>query len=417
MILVSSAYCLGLSISPSVISVDNALKGGSTFREINVGNPNSVQINVSMSVRGALSYFTTLNETEFGIGPKETKTLRIGISPSKETASGSYDGEILASMSAAGGGAESAGGSKISVGVISLISVGITGDEVKRIEVLSSRVERTEYPIPARLKFRVHNQGNVNVMPHYIVEIYGMSKIAGAQGSLIKAMDGDAPLVPPNEFVNMDEPISVADLQPGDYNAHIRVYPDRMSLDGGPSYAETRTLTVLEKGSLSMGGQLMDLLLEYSELGNPVKITGEFRNNGDYGVSAHLIADIYDGDILIANLKSDEKDVAPGATESMTVYHTPQGVSRYAVKARVKFGVDTGKEKIGSRESNEITKSISFAGEDYLPYAAVGAVVAALALFLLMRGRKSAESEAKQGGEMQESRGKGRKKAGKGKNI
>jgi len=390
--LLNSAYSLASSVSPSSIIINNALKGGEMFRELNVGNPNPINVNVSLQVRGDIQNFVFLNETAFVLSPREVRTVKLTIKPSKETPIGYYKGDVLVSVSEASAEGPSGTGSKIMVGVVSLIEVNVTGEERKGIEVLSARIERTEWPIPTTLRYRVHNTGNVYVKPYHVLNIYKISQLTGVRGRLAKTISAEGESVMPAEFKNIIDIVPVSDLEADRYDVNLKIYIDKFSYERGEKavYDKNMSLYILPKGSLSMSGEIREAYLEYSKVGYPVKVTAEFINTGDYAISVQLIIDLYKDGILMSNLKSEEIDASPGKAINISLYYTPLQAGTYVLKIRAKYWVNTGRERIGAKETDIIERKIEVEGEAFpIVYVSIAIIVLLTLSYLLVRKKTS----------------------------
>jgi hypothetical protein len=95
-------------------------------------------------------------------------------------------------------------------------------------------------------------------------------------------------------------------------------------------------------------------------MGNPIKITAVFENNGYTKTTAKMIAEIYMNDQLVKTLESNEATLRPKDEASLDAYYTPEKSGRYVVKAHIFYS---------NQKTNYEADTFEVGGIDYLLYS------------------------------------------------
>ncbi len=211
MLLLASAYAIGISISPVDHTMRNVLKGERSFIEYYIGNQNPYNITVSVEVRGEIADFCYANQSQLVIAPKDIGKVKIIINPSNETASGLYKGEVSVAIKEIGKEKNKSAGSgaSIKLAATSRLNIEITGEEIKRMDFAAGiRLSQTEFPLPALLEFTTKNTGNVRIKPYIILEVYSIDPFTLGPGRLVKTYSFEADMIMPQEGKRISKKIA-----------------------------------------------------------------------------------------------------------------------------------------------------------------------------------------------------------------
>ncbi|RLG21366.1 hypothetical protein DRN74_02270 [Candidatus Micrarchaeota archaeon] len=367
---VSTGKAITIGVSPGEIAIDNALKGGRTFREITVLNNNNFTVTVNVSITGDIRDFCTANETLFDIPSYSRKIVKIWIQPPKSTPSHSYDGLVTALIIATSETKKYEGlGMKIFVGASVKMNITVVGNESKSIKVYAVGARSTEYGLPMAVNYKIYNSGNVKLNPVIVLNLRKISKLTGIPSSRVfRSYNIDVGELEPNEIAEGIKKVNLGtDIKPDNYSLDIEVFKERKDLTEAnePVYNVSVVVEVLSPGFWTLLGQVDKFDVDYSKAGYPIKITASFRNTGKKALKAKMSTDIYEKDIgnkLVYHGETEYIEVDVGYTKNFTIYYTPEYDGPYVIKAKISYSASDSYVNENVKDTGWLTKEILLPG-------------------------------------------------------
>lgn len=320
----------GIAVGPSTQTIENALRGGSFERPLTIFNPSDTGFEVVLKTEGSAGNwirFTSIEndeEIEKVYIPKEGQTpVLMQVTVPDDAANGRYTATIIV---------ETLPGEEVrgSVGMIlrATSTLEITVTDVERISgaVTSIVVRDTEVDIPAAIEVGFKNTGNVVVTPE-------ITAVISRDGSVLDTVTWtDLPVRPGiTEQIVVNWPNE--GFPAGTCQASVKV-----SLRGAVLADEDRTFEILPLGSLTRQGELTDLTYDGAlVVGQPIKVTGVFKNSGSIATRAKLSGEVYRGGSLVDVVSSDEMTVLVFSEDLLTAYYTPKEPGDYTMKTCAVF--------------------------------------------------------------------------------
>lgn len=331
-VLLPSVYSFGLGISPSIIRLDNALKGQEYKSSLRISVMSSEDIDVSLEGTGDagswIHFYDAIDQT------KEISTLKVHANSYSEAlvifkipedaANGKYSAKILAKKA----GEQGEGDTTMAVSVVSssVVSIDVTGEQFLKGNVRSITIQDVETGQPLRIKVDFENQGNVKATPK--IE----AKLMQNTNSLDTiTLQNDTLDVNGIKIIEVEWPTEGRGT--GNFSADVAVYLGDEKLK-----QETIEFGILARGTLSAEGYLgKELNPSTVSLGKPAKLGVEFINNGKIDVKAKLAGEVYVGNDLVSMLTSEDVLVKMSEKKEIYAYFTPSSEGKYTVKRWVSF--------------------------------------------------------------------------------
>lgn len=375
---VNTAFA-GLGISPSQMIVPNLSKGAHVEQTFILSRSDPKEnFYFTVTMEGATKDWTTLDKgAKFTMPAGEQRfPVTVIVNIPKDAANGNYKGGIrLVSSSKSPNGISGSGASTVLAALIQT-DFTITGEQVLKYDISSIGIQNIEEGSPLEVSVTVINAGNVMARPTKVqVEVYDKfnkekleSTNVTEMGSVEAFATGDI-VIPVPTKLGMDQ-----------YWARISAYKDESLLK-----AENLVFEIVPVGSLQKNGNLKEIICnKKADIGETVKITGVFENNGKSNYSAKFVAEIYTNNKLIKMVESDLANVNIGQTENLSVYFAPEVLGVYTVKAHVAYtGGKTGEKEakisvgdVGLLASGDLLSPVLIAAAVLLILIAVIIVIA-----------------------------------------
>jgi len=385
MLLTSGASAVSLGISPSLLELDEVLKGGYGEKTTTISTSSQTPLDITITVGGDIHEWVTVSETNFILDPNSRKRISVVVRPPMDTPNGVYTGYVIASSRPSK--TQDVMGATIVTAVEMKVNVKITGTQNLDFAVTSAGVKDTEEGQPIEFNFDVENLGNVFLDPNLHIDI------RSGDGTVVKSINPPIKEVKPTTFETYV--ISVPnDLPLGDYTAIATINA------GDKSVKKDLSFSVLERGSLRLQGELITISTDkvWANVGDVIEIVGVFKNKGQLVAPAVFHGKVYLDGTLVDVIKGDEIDVAVGETSDLKAFYKPERPGRYKIIGWVYYSKKTTKEKfviLNVQEAEvsaeeKIPDAVKYIEEEEgqtTLYLVIGALVAVI-LVLVVRGRK-----------------------------
>jgi hypothetical protein len=329
----------GLGVSPSQMIVPNLSKGARLERTFILSRSDPKEdLHFTAIMEGATKDWTALDKgMNFTMSAGEKRfPITIIVNVPKDAANGEYKGGVRLVSSLDSDGIEGNGASTILAALIQT-DFTVTGEQILEYDVSSISIKNFEEGSPLDISVMIINAGNVTARPTKIhLEIYDKFNRELLESQDIIEMKSVAP------FTTGDIIISApTKLEIGQYWARISAYKDEALLK-----AENLVFEIVAVGSLQKKGNLKEIICnKKADIGEIVKITGVFENNGQSDYYAKFVAEIFKSGKLIKLIESDLVNISKGKIENLSVYFTPDLSGEYTVKSHVFYAGEKTPEK------------------------------------------------------------------------
>jgi hypothetical protein len=335
-IILNSANAIAIGVSPGVFTFKNVLRGGYVEANVLVQNPNGFPITIGSWTTGDIEGWTTIDPAvgDIVLPAGFSGEFKVMVRPPAFVQNGVYQGYVTFLTGYAP--SETGGGSGSSVQVGSGISfiIEVIDQEIKNATVSNIIIEKTEECSPIKFDVTTVNTGNVEVTPTYSVTLLSADKTTE-----IKTIDFNIKSVLPSVQRTdvLEFPYEIAQFRcvpVGSYVATIKG-----SYDNTQFFSAEIPFQIYGKGTISLTGELEGLIHNHvGYMGEPMKIVGKFKNNGDTSERAKLKVEVYKDNRLVSVLESDEKIATYGKTTDLEVFYTPTEVGEFKLYGTVDFG-------------------------------------------------------------------------------
>jgi hypothetical protein len=316
----------GIGVSPSKIIADNMERGAHIERQVYITGA-SPGDEISIIPEGKIAGWINA-VPDRSVFPKSgpiSVLMNIDIPP--DAANGVYNAVAVVQ---AKNGADEQGSASMHVlsGVNLLISISVTGDEIKKYGITDISISNPEESSPLYLFLSGENTGNVVAAPTEVeLTIYDKHKVEKVFVANSSVPD-NLPAHGKGRITVRFDPI----LEVSEYWASVRVFDGNRLIFDKDSIFE-----IVQKGSLLTSGELVGLDSQSSIIyGEPVKLTAFFQNTGKTVVSASLNAEIYKGTRLV-DVVSAQSTIPQSEKGTIIAYYTPKEKGDFTISAYVSY--------------------------------------------------------------------------------
>lgn len=341
-LLSSPVSAIGLSIGPTRIELEDALRGEVYERMVRVSNGCEDTATLLLLAAGDAGEWISFHDWDNPAAPIESVTLAghdsvkvlVRFSIPEDAASGDYAATIDAeTMPEAGVESGQVG---IKLRAQANVSIKVTGKQILTGDVRSITARDVEVNYPLKIKVEFVNTGNVVAQPEIDVAISkDGTAIDGFTSAEAKVKVGSRQIIP----VEWD----TAGRELGDYVASTAI-----SLDGEVISTRELNFAILPVGTLSRAGVLTELSLQGNpKLGGIAKIQATFFNTGQIDTRAKFIGEVYCDNELVDAMESEESLIPVGQEDTLTSYVKLERPGHYDIKGYVNYeGKKTGVKEI-----------------------------------------------------------------------
>lgn len=349
-ILFQSVSASGIGISPTTITVSDAMRGDINEEIIRVYNPNDDELIFTMEAEGDasewISFYNYENDKPFSdeaIPPNGEIFVRIKVEIPSDAANGEYNATIYASTKPRD--SDSMSGMQAVFRTYCTMTIKVT--DIQRlsgtVDYISVRDGEVNLPIPIEIEFT--NTGNVATKPVISIDIQ-------KDGATIEQMTIDDKEVKTHTSEVIQTEWDTTGERSGDYTADVSV-----SLNGEVLKRETLPFELFPVGTLTQEGEFIGITSDGAlHPGTLLKVIGTFRNTGEMGTTAKMVGEVVKNGNLINTIESDELLVPTYKSKEITAYLDLTDVGDYVVTAHMIYA---GKET----DEKELTFTVSEAAE------------------------------------------------------
>jgi len=378
----SQAEAGGIGVSPTEITVYDAMRGGRYQKLIKIFNtiesPTTFLLNATGEIDEWVSFYIDENLTEtvtnVTLASNSNQLIYVILQVPNEAPNGNYTGKIY--VQTLPKKMEGQTGTSViisaSLGVfIEVVGTQILGGNVRGISTID-----TEVGYPLRIKVEFENTGNVEAEPEIRIVVF-------RDETEIDSFTYSKTQVKPGLRDIISVEWNTTGRDPGDYSAKVTVL-----LEGKVLEERQLQFKILPFGTLTRRGQLTALSVEGKPLvGTVLRIHATFRNTGLIDTTAHFVGEIYrDGD-LIDVIESPDVLVEVGTEKNITSYLKLTQEGTYMIKGYVFY---EGKQTDVKELVIQVKVKQNTTDENNLLVAGfmVIAIGTAIPLLLLTRKRK-----------------------------
>ncbi len=380
---------IGLGISPSSITVCDALKGGTYERMITVFNTGDEIETFELTAEGEcadwISFYPENNHntpiTEITIPGKDNARIIVVFNIPGDIANANYTSTIYAKSMPKKEPVEGAVAHAV-IRIPSKVLIQVTGMQILKGTVKSITTADTEIGYPLKITVVFLNEGNVIAKPSIAVDIT-------KNGEPVDSFVHDETGVKPDKKDTITVLWNTSESEPGDYLADVEV---SLGDDGEVIGATVLPFKILPYGTLSRKGVLHNLSIEGKPVVNrAIKVVANFENTGEIDTRAEFKGEILLEDEIVDTLESEEMLIGVGKTCELTAYYKINEPGRYLIKGRVFYeGKETENKELPffvPEPELRVGKGESFSGR-VAGFGALSAITAIISVFLLFFKRE-----------------------------
>jgi hypothetical protein len=390
-LLPASVAAIGLGVGPSVLEIEDALRGSVYYRTIQVGHTGEEGSNFSLSADGEISDWVSFYKSgepdtptdSIFIPAGETGYVRVKFTIPEDARNKTYEGRLYVGTIPS---EEATGevGQVVKIKVPVDVTIEVIGSQILEGTVSKITAKDTEVGLPLNLEVGFTNTGNVNAQPDIGVRVVRNDETVAEFNHAQTSIKVDS-----SETIRVEW--DTTGQEADDYSADVEV-----SL-GGRVIAVVGGLMfkLLPPGTLSREGELVSL--DYKgqpEVETITKVQATFRNTGEVDTRAKLVAEVYRQDSLIDTLESEELLIPTGEEEILTAYFEPAQPGDYKINGHVMYeGKKTETMEISFTVGGEgaaVEEGGTELGQSSLIILIVAAVVVILGaiVYMVLRSRK-----------------------------
>lgn len=316
---------VNVGVSPASISFKEVLRGGYAERVAIVSADSDKPVLVNIKPRGEIAEWLNFSEEEFTVSKDNPYFLKISVLPPSDIPNGDYNGFLRIEVGSSAEFVEEHAVGMVKSSLDLAISVEIIDIEIARcvasdLEVLSS--EKGEDII---LKMKISNEGNIRLKPDVVFDIWDFDKI-----TILDSEQFLSDEIMPSTEKEVKFKFNSNDFDPGQYWSEVSV------LDC--SHSQILTFDILEPGSLSAKGVLLNILTKgVVNVGETSSIIVNFKNIGEKEVNAQFRGEVTKNGKIIDIFESEISKVPVSAVEEFNFYFTPKTEGKYIVSGRVYY--------------------------------------------------------------------------------
>ena len=384
-LLSSPVAAIGLSVAPTRIELEDALRGEVYERMIRVSNGCEDTATFLLLAEGDAAEWISFHDWDNPAAAIESVTIAghdsvkvlVRFSIPEDAASGDYAATIDAeTMPEAGVEGGQVG---IKLRARANVSIEVTGEQILTGDVKSITARDVEVNYPLKIKVEFVNTGNVVAQPSIDVAISkDGTAIDSCSSAEAKVKVGSRQIIP----VEWD----TAGRELGDYLAHAAV-----SLGGEVISTRELNFAILPFGTLTREGVLTELSLQGNpKLGAMAKIQATFFNTGRIDTRAKFIGEAYCDNELVDALESEESLIPVGQEDTLTSYVNLERPGNYDIKGYINYEGKKTELKQISFTLGEAGRGLPFSLSTPLIIGVIVVLIAVIAVMALRRRGKAA---------------------------
>jgi hypothetical protein len=315
---------VGLAVSPSVVSINDMLRGSTANTTITVYNPSDSPLDYVANVSASISDTISVAPNAGSVAGKSSVPLTVTVHVSETKPNGDYTGSIVINASASARGQVT-----IAPAIEVKASYSVTDIETQGLTVTDVQLYDTELGSPFPFLVNGTGTGNVDSVGYLRIDLRDIKTNAsvGTYNSSQFTITSRKTESASGTYGNG------SNVPVGQYSARADVI-----FNGTSIYNVTKQVEVFERGVLKSKGELERISLNpWSTVGETVKLTGVFTNTGEVGVNGTLRLEISKDGKLVATANSDPLLVLPGQTANLVAYFSPTSAGKYQIDGHVAY--------------------------------------------------------------------------------
>ena len=368
----------GLGITPSIISMDDLVRGNSYDKQYKLLNLEDYEKEMVISASGeAADWFTFKKEGqvfETLTVPADSQTTFVAtITIPEDAPNGMYEGYIDASPVKK----ENISGQQVNLVVRAWYEFEVTGNERIEGTVESISVQDTESGQDLRVNYDFRSTGNVIARPEATVKIF-------KDDELVDTVSEAGVDTSPGQFKVQEVLWDTENRGTGNFTADVEVFLEGESLEHRSVMFE-----IFPRGTFTAEGLVGEIekpeAWVVDQLG---KTSVKFFNTGKIDTTAKISGEVYKDGRLVDVVASDEVFIKSGGSGTLTYYYQPTKEGSYTVESKVLF---SGKEmplddleiEVVNPEDTQVTTEIS-SGPNMLVLVLIGVIVFLVAAVFIL---------------------------------
>jgi hypothetical protein len=248
---------------------------------------------------------------------------------------GVYTGQIVVlSGPSTNAGVGGGSGASVVAGAAVEIYIEISDNQIKNMSMSNIVVDPTEECWPITFRVAMHNGGNVENVPTCDIKLYTTDRNLLVKETS-KTFPSILPTVTRTDFIQLDYHWQQMQcIEKGNYIADISC----TASDNTNFYTASIPVQIAPKDTLSVAGNLLNMTnVEKGFLGEPIKVTGAFKNTGVTSDKASLKIEAYKGERLVGVIQGTEVIAAPDKDTQLTAFFTPSELGTYKLVGSAYF--------------------------------------------------------------------------------
>jgi len=318
----------GIALAPSIVQIDNALRGAAYDRSLVITNMGSIDTNYSLTAEGEasewLSFYSNGGAIQQVVVPAlSTGIFDVKISVPEDAVNGQHQATLTVTSLPE---ASSAGQATVAVSAVSHLDILVSGTQVIAGNVTDISVNDVETGYPLEIQVYMENTGNVEAIPLITANI---TRNGIAVGSL---SEDDAKVrAGAGEFITVEW--DTTGNAAADYLAMVNVV-----LDGKTLATEELPFKILPLGTLTRSGELKGIVVNGAAIVNLVtKMTATFANTGQIDTWAEFAGEIYKDDQLVDTFSGEKLLIEKGTEANLVAYFKLAETGDYTIKGYVLY--------------------------------------------------------------------------------
>jgi len=346
------------------IEIKNVLPGGYAETELTFFAFTDALVPIKVSIDGPIKDWVSISAENGFFASKDTPLkLKVKVEPPKNVNPATYSGTLIISAPTPANAITTSSFARTDY-LINL-SVGITTQEVKSLEVESVQAYDSIEGAPLYLTLVLKNNGNVVLHPQAQI------RILNSANQEIYQTSNQIEILPTQEK-QFDLALPI-DLSEGDYFVQISIL-----LDSQLKSQLTKSIHIYSQGSTIVNGALLSLQASpFAYNNSAVGVYASFANKGSVPVSAKLSGEAVKSDNKSIKIKFESKEtiVLPETSEELSAFFAPQGSGKYIITAKVLYN---------NKQTESAKTSVSVRNEEIpLGFGAIPILFIALAAIVI----------------------------------
>lgn len=322
LVLLSNVCAININVDTEEINLDNVLVGGYAEKVIKITSDSDDFVLITPSAIGDIKDWVSFEQNTELLNKAYPMPLKVALRPPKDIAKGVYKGLVLINAINKQ--------SEIDYGIVTSqvkMTVGLTNQEIKQIEIRNVSIRDTEEGHPVDIFVDMANDGNVESKSNVRTEIGG------------KLFAHEIALLP---FEETEAAISInTSLKEGRHYGNVTFL-----LNGTFLGNFIAPFNVLKKDSLLRHGKLIFInAKEESDVGRAMDIDTYLENIGEISFYAKFKGNVYANDMLEKGIESEKVYVPAGKTVVLKSFFTPQNEGLHKITGYVLYSTTATDEK------------------------------------------------------------------------